>query len=172
MGGGGGGWNPFEGVSWNTPFGGSQLGQTLYGGTNGGVNSVFNNVSWDKPLGDNSMVGQALYGNSQAPLTSEGKDKNTGDQVIVPGTGGSSTTNDPQFGGTIVAPPASATSTPTTMPSIANRGGTFARFGNNAAENALRQSYLGALKPNYGFTFQNQANPYKAVSTPTVNSNK
>lgn len=168
-GGGGGGWNPFEGVSWNKPFGDSAA-SNLVGGA-GGISSMGQGVSWNKPFGDTSSLGLALYGNSNAPLTSEGKDKNTGDQVIVPGTGGSSTTNDPQFGGTIVAPPAS-TSTPTTMPSIANRGGTFARFGNNAAENALRQSYLGALKPNYGFTFQNQANPYKAVSTPNVNSNK
>lgn len=163
-GGGGGGWNPFENVSWNTPFGDSQVGKTLYGGTSGGVNSVFNNVSWDKPLGDNSALGQALYGNSQAPLTSEGKDKETGEQVIIPGTGGSSTTNDPQFGGTILPPKTPTASAPSNVLRAYNPGA-LPKYLPNDAERKFREDYMKSLKPNVNFNIMGESSPYKNATT-------
>ncbi len=51
-GGGGGGWNPFQDVSWSRPFG-------------------------------NSELGNALQGNPNAPLTPDGKVKETGEQLVM-----------------------------------------------------------------------------------------
>lgn len=191
MGGSSGG-NPFENVSWSTPFGGSALGQAggsvqnaignatqgvslnkpfgdsaaseLVGG-GGGINSIFNGVSMTNPMGTDSTLAQATGHAQNAPLTSTGVDKSTGEQGTYnpnapPGAGAGL----PSFP-SATAPAAPA---PTTAPSIANRGGTMPRYGNSANEDAFRRSYIGSLKPNYGFTFQGQqGNPFKAVTTPS-----
>lgn len=138
--------NPFEGVSWNKPFGNSTA-STLVGGQ-GGLSSVFDNVSMTDPLGQGSWLAEATgHGNKDSPLTSEGKDKKTGEQVIIPGTGGSSLSNEPQFGGTFVTPP--TTSAPTTSPR-APRMGALA-----GVRPSFQANYLNALNPNSGFKLQN-----------------
>lgn len=161
-GGGGGGWNPFEGVSWNKPFGDSAA-SNLVGGA-GGISSIGQGVSWDKPFGDTSSLGQALYGNSNAPLTSEGKSKETGEQVIIPGTQGSSTSNDPQFGGTFVQPPAPSYNTNAIPVAPLSGPGALPKYGNNAAEMAFRDAYLKNFTPNVNYNINAEATPYKAIS--------
>jgi hypothetical protein len=159
-------------VSWNKPFGDSTA-ATLLGG-NGGISSIFNGVSMTDPIGTDSFMGQASHGNKSAPLTPEGKDKQTGEQVIIPGTQNITDTatglpsESPQFGGgfpgnptntgggLIPAPP--DTYAPPMALTALNRGA------NTGPEDSLRASYLQALKPNYGFTFQGETNPNNAFN--------
>ena len=153
-GGGGGSWNPFEGVSWNKPFGDSAA-SNLVGGA-GGISSIGQGVSWNKPFGDTSSLGLALYGNSQAPLTSTGKDKQTGEQVIVPGTQNMVDANgnpiqSPQFGGGFVYNGSSAVS-----------GGGKASPSPRSAlalEERLRAGKRANLTPNVEFSYNLEKNP-------------
>lgn len=52
------------------------------GGGGGGGWNPFQDVSMNRPFG-NSFVGNALQGNPNAPLTSDGKDKVTGEQYVT-----------------------------------------------------------------------------------------
>lgn len=114
-------------------------------------------VSWSRPFG-NSWLGNALQGNPNAPLNPDGTSKETGEQVIVPGTQGSSTTNTPQFGGGFVQSAMSSSNSNTSGP-YGSGPSAFARpMNNTTGEDAFRSAYLGALKPNTAFTF-NAQNP-------------
>lgn len=57
--------NPFEGVSWNKPFGDSAA-SNLVGGA-GGVSSMFNNVSWENPTGRGVVTGTINQQKKPAP---------------------------------------------------------------------------------------------------------
>lgn len=158
-GGGGGGWNPFENVSWNKPFGDSAA-SNLVGGA-GGVDSMFQGVSTAKPFGDTSSLGLALYGNTNAPLTSTGVVKETGEQLVYnpdapPGAGAGLPTSAPK-------PPTISTSP--SIPMASTRGpGALPRYANNAAEMAFRDAYLKSFTPNTNFNINAEATPYKAIS--------
>lgn len=159
----GGGGNMFQDVSWNKPFGNSTA-SNLVGGQ-GGIDSMFNTVSWDKPFGTDSTLGQALYGNQNAPLNADGTPKDPNyttapNPNAPPGAGA---------GLPMVVPKSSPSSSAPSGPAntLGMRQGTLPSYRNNANEDAFRQSMLSSLKPNYGFTFQGQNSPYKAVTPPS-----
>lgn len=161
-GGGGGGWNPFENVSWNKPFGDS-VASNLVGGA-GGVDSMFQGVSMDKPFGDTSSLGLALYGNTNAPLTSTGVDKQTGEQYVPnpdapPGA---------EIG--LPSPPASTPtpSAPTSNIPMAYNPGALPKYLNNAAETAYRNQYLKGFNPNVNFNLNAEQSPFKNISQGSI----
>ncbi len=139
--------NATQDVSLNKPFGNSTL-STLYGG-NGGLNSVLNNVSWDKPFGTNSTLGLALYGNQQAPLTTKGVVKETGEQLVYDPT----------------APPGAGYGLPTSKQQSQVAGQDVIQMGPQAPRSALaleerlRSEARKKLTPNTEFNFNLETNP-------------
>lgn len=153
--------NPFENVSWNKPFGNSTA-STVVGG-NGGVDSILNNVSMTNPIGKDSELAGAT-GHKDTLLTSTGVDKASGQQGTGnPGAPPGAGAGLPSF----ATPPAPASAPTSYAPMVANRMGTLPSYRNNSAEEAFKNSYMNSLKPNYGQTFQAEANPYKAATVST-----
>ncbi len=162
---GGGSFNPFQDVSANKPFGDSTA-STLVGG-NGGLNSIFNGVSMTDPMGRDSTLAGAT-GHKDTPLTSAGVDKKTGQQVSQPTVsvqnGGIGAGIPTYGGGSSSSSPGSSFITPTPAHPLALSS--LASPSNTGAEDALRQSYLNSLKPNYGFTFAGQQAPGQFSAVP------
>lgn len=124
----GSGKNPFENVSWSKPFGDSSLGQAG-GQLQKNIAAMGQDVSVSKPFG-NSALGTL-------------------------GTPARSNPNDPMYAG--VNKP--ITSSPIASPMAANTNfNPVAPTNDTGAEDAFRNSYLSALKPQTAFTF-NAQNP-------------
>lgn len=161
-GGGGGGFNPFQDVTWNKPFGNSAA-SNLVGGTQGS-NHMFDNVSMTNPLGTNSFVANATGHNTNAPLTSEGKDKKTGEQVVQPtvsADNGGVGVGVPQ----VIQKPNPVNNTPATTTPMAFTPGAGPRYLNNQSEMDYRNAYMKSLAPNTNFNINAESSPYKNISS-------
>lgn len=135
-------------VSWNKPFGNSAA-SNLVGGA-GGASSIMNGVSMTNPLGQTSYLAQAT-GHGNGPLTSTGKNKETGEQEMQ-------LTPTADYGG-IGTIPTMVQRSPTANPAVNSVAGSPSPRSAMALEERLRASKRQAVNPNVEYGFNLEKNP-------------
>lgn len=144
-----------DNVSWNKPFGDSDLSRNSQNQFNNAKQNV------NKQLGTTMGAGA---GGALSPLF--GTDPVTG--LIIGGIAGNKVGQniDSAVNATPgTNPPAGSMYIP---PSTSFSNGAGPGFQNTDAETAFRNAYLKSLTPNTNFNINAEANPYKATSVPST----